>query len=389
MPRISTLRLGIVTNEILEPGLSRLGGFGYAASSVADVFAANPQFGVNATIVACERLNTDSHQTSLTVKGVRVLLRQEHTPAWADALRREALDLLLCIDYRSSYDLVLGSRTPAIIWVQDPRTWEDVAHIRTLTVPGSATSDVPGIAYTPTRGLLRIAVQSVLTGRGIAFPFTSPDLRRKFRSCYGFPPAFRTRVLPFVTAPTVGPMLKSQKPLVVFLGRLDPIKRPWIAVELARAMPDVRVAVLGQNHFPEAWQPRDPPSNVELVGHVSGEEKAAWLSQGWVLLNSSIHEALPVSFLEALAHEMPIVSCVDPGGIVSSYGLHVPMSAGDGLQTLPAFSAAVRRLVEDRALALRLGQAGREWVTEHHSLEEFMRALRSLCRVLGVERGTF
>ena len=41
----------------------------------------------------------------------------------------------------------------------------------------------------------------------------------------------------------------SPTPLVVFLGRLDPYKRPWLLVELARAFPGVNFVVAGQAHF--------------------------------------------------------------------------------------------------------------------------------------------
>jgi glycosyltransferase involved in cell wall biosynthesis len=374
-----------VTNEILQPGLSRLGGFGFAALSVPTFFQLRPSLGVDAVIVACKQLNTERGQTVAIVNGVRVLLRQESSDAWLDALRRESLDLLLCIDYRPSYDRVLEDleRTPVVVWVRDPRTRDDLARIQTLVIPGNNGAKVPGISQPATRRFRRVALRSMWRRRAIAVAYTSPDLASKFWGCYGLPAWSRTRVLPNILEPTVGPMVKSSDPLVVFLGRLDPIKRPWIAVELARAMPDLRFAILGNNHFPDAWQLRDPPPNLQVVGHLDGGEKTRLLSQAWVLLNPGIHEGLPVSFLEALSHEVAIVSAVNPGGIVSSYGIQVPMAGGDGLESLPAYSAAVRKLVDDRGHATRLGKAGREWVRAHHSPDAFMRSWSALCRRLG------
>ena len=119
-----------------------------------------------------------------------------------------------------------------------------------------------------------------------------------------------------------GEITKSPKPRVVFLGRLDPIKRPWVFVELAREFPHVEFLLLGQSHFhgPGDWEPTNIPHNVRFLGHVGGEEKRALLASAWLLVNTSIHEALPVSFLEALVFQIPIVSCQNPEDIVSLSG---------------------------------------------------------------------
>ena len=42
---------------------------------------------------------------------------------------------------------------------------------------------------------------------------------------------------------------EAPAPLVVFLARLDPYKRPWLLVALARAFPNVNFVVAGQAHF--------------------------------------------------------------------------------------------------------------------------------------------
>ena len=48
------------------------------------------------------------------------------------------------------------------------------------------------------------------------------------------------------------------------------------------------------------------PPNVKLLGHLDGEQKFQFLSSAWVLVNTSIHEALATSFLDALVCETPL-----------------------------------------------------------------------------------
>ena len=58
----------------------------------------------------------------------------------------------------------------------------------------------------------------------------------------------------------------------------------------------------------------DLPPNIKVLGHVEGILKHQLVSSAWVLVNTSIHEALPTSFLEALARETPLSQLAQPGG---------------------------------------------------------------------------
>ena len=143
---------------------------------------------------------------------------------------------------------------------------------------------------------------------------------------------------------------------------------------------------MGQSHFTGvgAWQPVDLPANVRVLGHVDEKEKLKLLASSWVLANTSIHEGLAVSLLEALACETPIISCHNPEGLVSRFGVFVGRWDGTGLEGLPAFGEALKMLLHDTAMRVRLGKEGRAWVAETHSPVHFLRAFRSLCARVGV-----
>ncbi len=126
------------------------------------------------------------------------------------------------------------------------------------------------------------------------------------------------------------------------------------------------------------------PPNVRLLGHIDGPEKLRVLSSACVLVNTSIHEGLPVSFLEALACETPLLACVDPGGLVSTFGVYAGRFDGSGLDALPSLAAGLERLLADADLRARLGQAGRRWVEATHSRERFLEAFRDLCARAGI-----
>jgi len=122
-------------------------------------------------------------------------------------------------------------------------------------------------------------------------------------------------------------MIKADSPTFCFLGRWDPQKRVEIFLNLARFFPKCKFIAMGHSHnqfFDEKIRKcYKNISNLQLTGFVSEEEKSEILEKSWGLINTSIREALPVSFLEALAHETPIISCEDPEFLTSVFGYKV------------------------------------------------------------------
>ena len=155
-------------------------------------------------------------------------------------------------------------------------------------------------------------------------------------------------------------MQKSKTPTVCFLGRWDPQKRVECFLKLAPLFPDINFLAMGLGHDPQAdarlREKYNGISNLYLTGFVSEEEKSRILERSWALVNTSIREALPVSFLEALAHETPIVSGENPDGLTSAFGFHV---VDDD------YAGGLRWMLGDEGWFER-GRRGRRYVEEVH-----------------------
>jgi len=153
---------------------------------------------------------------------------------------------------------------------------------------------------------------------------------------------------------------KADEPTVCFLGRFDGEKRPELFFELATRFPDVRFVALGRAHDEE----RDRRlrrlyggiPNLELPGFVDGREKSRLLGESWILVNTSVSECLPVSFLEAAAHGCAILSFHDPDDFASNFGCHV-MEGG--------LDRGLISLMEDDGWRNR-GEEGYEYVSGVH-----------------------
>src|SRR5438094_14226 len=133
------------------------------------------------------------------------------------------------------------ARPPALVWLRAPRTPEDLAAIETLRIPGAERTRPQGIVRVKTRALAWDARFSRAVRRPMLFATPAPDLAARFPGTYGVPAGDAT-LLPNIVTLDPGRVSKSAKPLIVFLGRLDPIKRPWIVLAIAERLPDVDFA---------------------------------------------------------------------------------------------------------------------------------------------------
>lgn len=382
------LKLGVITDEFFDASLGRLGGFGWAARRLGEIFNGDRSLNVDLVYVAGEHLATPD-RAEAQVHGSRVILRQRSRLANLLAMQRERFDLLLTIDYNLGYSVYLRAlpRTPAIVWVRDPRTPTDAARILDVRIPHSE-HDVPqGLMSHDGRSLARIAREAAVMRRRLLLATPTPLLVRKLEGAYGFEP-WDLHLLPNPVDFAPAERRKSVQPTVAFLARLDPYKRPWLFTALARHFPDVEFRFLGQSHFsgPGSFDTSNLPPNVRLLGHVGETEKQRLLSEAWVAINTSVHEGLAVSFLEALACETPLLSCVNTGYVVSRFGIYTGRFDGSGVDSIDAFRTGLQTLLGNATLRADLGARGRAWVQSVHAVPSFVAHFNRLATLIGLPR---
>ncbi|HJX01934.1 MAG TPA: glycosyltransferase family 4 protein [Candidatus Humimicrobiaceae bacterium] len=160
---------------------------------------------------------------------------------------------------------------------------------------------------------------------------------------------------------------KSGKPTVCFLGRLDIIKRPWIFFNLAKEFPEIDFIVMGKSHYPqiteEIYNAYSRIKNLEFKGWSLGEEKSKILGRSWILINTSIHECLPISFLEALSYKCALLSCQDPDNLTSKYGIKTDLYDFD------SFKDGLNKLIENNHWKKK-GELGYQYVKKIHEVNK-------------------
>lgn len=379
-------RIGILSREFFDPDLGRMGGFGFATRRAAETLR---DAGHEVVLLAGATRGPDG-LTDADSRGLRVVFGSGAALRDLRRWRALRLDLLLTIDWHTSFLPVTRAlpRTPVLLWSRDPRdqvVWDTIATLQlppgdpgAATGGGGTAAPLEPLGSPTDPGPALLLRRSARWRRPVRCVLTDECLRRPFVARFGVETDWSvlgTPVDPGDGTPGDLPEpLRAGRPFVVFLGRLDPIKRPWVFEQVAAAVPEMDFVALGRQHIVRGWTPTPAP-NLRWLGHLEGPAKQAILAGAVATVNTSIHETMALSLLESLHHGTPLVACVDPGGIVSSFGTAVPEAPGDGLVAVPAIAAALRAVVADPVARDALGSAGRAWVRERHGREAFLAAM--------------
>ena len=107
---------------------------------------------------------------------------------------------------------------------------------------------------------------------------------------------------------------------------------------------------------------KDQP-NLNFHGFLdqfSGDQLTELLGKSWIIVNTSVREGLPTSFLEAAASGCAILSGINPDGYTTNFGRQVVHGN---------YRAGLRYLLADNNWSIR-GQRAREYTQRVFSLEE-------------------
>jgi len=161
------------------------------------------------------------------------------------------------------------------------------------------------------------------------------------------------------------------RPVVTMMGRITGIKRPDRFIEvvrlIARTHPGVWFAVAGAGDLEEDLRQSVAGLPVSLLGWQSDVERVLAASEALVL--TSDNEGTPLSLIQAGLAGLPVVA-TSVGGVTS-----VVDDGQTGLLAAPdamALAAALTCLLDDPALADRLGRTAKERMTQRFGMADMV-----------------
>src|SRR5688572_29213847 len=110
-----------------------------------------------------------------------------------------------------------------------------------------------------------------------------------------------------------------EKPSVLYMGRLDPRKRPELTLELGHLFPEITFHIVGKariaSYEKDLKEKYADQKNIIFHGFVdqfAGDLHHQLLTNAAIHINTAVREGLPNSFVEAAGHKCAILSAVDP-----------------------------------------------------------------------------
>lgn len=170
----------------------------------------------------------------------------------------------------------------------------------------------------------------------------------------------------FTPPPSPQPMPLNEPARVVWAGRISSEKRLDRLLAIAARLPEVTFQIAGGvdaafssgTALIEAARARP---NIEVLGQVARDDMPAIYRHATCLLCTSDYEGFPNTFLEAWAYGVPVISTVDPDGLIASESLGY--TASDDAE-LARQIAHLATNAQDRDV---IGRRGHAYVDRHHS----------------------
>ncbi len=299
--------------------------------------------------------------------------------------------VFISIEFYPSYEYQLFAEpaVPLLVWSKDPideDEWGKMATIPSmLEVTQMAGAEELQVRAREKRDSIKKIIRlSKILRRKILFAAPAEFLAQRAKKTYGLPDTEFHWLPNPIPLPELNEITYSERPFLFFLARLDPVKRPWIVFELARRFQNVDFLIAGKTNHPKVINPiidrHASLKNLKFLGHVEGEKKRKLLRECWGLINTSIHEGQPISFLEAFSYGKCVVSSLNPDNAAERFGYYTGEILGEGLDssTLDMFARKVQELLDDESLRREKGRLARAYVEEKNTVAVFDRQLQKI-----------
>lgn len=371
------IKVGLIIDEFFGAAGTAFGGYGFLAREYVAKYLPNKDIQIDVLLgKGSKKLFVEEYKID-DVLAYRLPRQKWFAKRW---LKKQNYDIYLSIELTDHYVLLNEPdlKKKLILWIQDPRPqyeWDEINTVKLFPEYNYYNQDIYDL------------VHNWYKDNRVKFISQGYFLNQKAIDLYDLDPKVEIQYLPNpINIDNKFDVLNfPKKNNIIFLGRIESVKRGWIFCEIAKKMPYYDFYVLGKTHREESKNAEIMSeyysiSNLHFVGHVEGEEKENYLKEAKLLVNTSIHEALPISFLEALSYGTLLVSNRNPEDLTSKFGIHVGDVLGDGFDKIDLYVEAINQLLSDEERRNKLSVDAIKYVRKTHDVTDFVKNLRKLIK---------
>ncbi|MFM8319547.1 MAG: glycosyltransferase family 4 protein, partial [Chloroflexota bacterium] len=168
---------------------------------------------------------------------------------------------------------------------------------------------------------------------------------------------------------------------VLWVGNTEQtVKQPQIMLELARRLPEYEFVMIITPIQPDAYAQIEQAAgrlpNLTVCSRIPYRQVEQYFARARCLVNTSVYEGLPNTFLQAGKYRVPLLSLnVDPNGMLTQH--NCGLLCGGDLQRLESH---LRNLMTDDALHGQLGTNLHAYVQEHHDQHKIIAQVEAIFR---------
>lgn len=371
------IKIALIIDEFFGGAGTGFGGYGILARNYICKYIPNDEIDIDVLIAVQER-KRDLFAQKIQVDNVNLYKLPKYKFMARKFLKRKNYDAYLSIELTFDSILLLEPNPDKklILWIQDPRPqyeWDEINTVKLFPEPSYYNQRIYDTVH---KWSMENRIRFISQGH---------FLNKKAVDLYRLPASTPIQYLPNpVDIDYTFDVTKyKKKNQIIFLGRIESVKRGWIFCEIAKQMPEYDFFVLGQtfrdkDKISKIMEPYKDMGNLHFAGHVDGSEKIQFLKDSKILINTSIHEALPVSFLEAMSYGTVLVSNRNPESLTSKFGIWTGDVLGDGFDKVGLYVDAVKKIMTDDAFRISLAKSALEYVRQVHNVPRFVSDLRAV-----------
>ncbi len=157
---------------------------------------------------------------------------------------------------------------------------------------------------------------------------------------------------------------------ILWVGRVCPVKRPEMLLELARECSNLHFDMVGPLSQDDATREivksaRELP-NLTLHGRVDDDKLKSMYRSSDIYCSTSEVEGFPNTFLEAWSYGLPIVSTFDPDNLIAEGNLGITCT------NVSELAAGMNRLLAEPETWQQASKAARRYYLQNHCLDAAM-----------------
>lgn len=372
------IKVALLIDEFFGGANTAYGGYGFLARNYICKYIPSKYIQIDVLLEQKDNLSSVEFEYVDKVRVYRLPSDPNLAAAW---LNRQNYALFMSIEltYPSFLIMRLVSNKKLLLWVQDPRpnnVWQKVRNSMSIIKdPCVVDKQIP------------LFVKRLQDQNRIKFISQGETLVSLANELYHTNDQVKMDIVrnPIELDLNFNLDLSKKKKQVIFLGRLEAQKRVWLVCELAKLLPCYDFIVMGK-FFRDEEENREilnkyinhPFSNLHFVGHIEGKQKEDIIKESRLLINTSIWEGIPISWLECLQYGTLIVSCLNNEDLPNRFGKYVGNILGDGFKDVYKFVPAINELMQNDQLYLNLSKKAIDYVREYHNIEIFKQKIRNL-----------